>query len=228
MRAPLARLAHRVCAATALAVTGAILTSLTLSGPADAEDVSGQFDYYVLALSWSPSFCQEKGDTADPLQCDAVRPHRFIVHGLWPQYDEGWPDYCRARFGAPNRSEVDGILDIMPSRSLALHQWNKHGTCSGLSPGAYFDLTRAAFERVTIPDAFRQTVKTSRNSPESVEKAFRLANPGLSNKAMAVTCSNGTFREVRICLDRDLGFRDCPSVDSRACRASRVTVPYPG
>lgn len=190
-------------------------------------DQPGNFDYYVLSLSWSPTYCQTSGRNAAPLQCRASKPHRFIVHGLWPQYERGWPDYCPADRRAPDRTVVDNMLDIMPSRSLIGHQWTKHGTCSGLDPEAYFDLTRAAFTRVTIPPALRTLERPSQANPDSVEKAFRLANPGLRDNAVAVTCARGLLDEVRICFDRDLNFRSCRFVDRTGCKARNVKVPAP-
>ncbi|MCA1300851.1 ribonuclease T2 family protein [Stappia indica] len=188
----------------------------------------GTFDYYVLALSWSPSYCQRAGRNADPLQCRATKPFRFIVHGLWPQYDRGYPDFCDGPGPRqPARDTVNSMLDIMPSRGLIRHQWRKHGTCSGLSPRAYFDLTRAAFDKLRIPAAFRTTEQGGRVAPDAVETAFRLANPGLRDTAMAVTCENGRLSEVRICFTKDLQFRSCRSVDRRGCRQRQIHVPAP-
>ncbi|TWI86174.1 ribonuclease T2 [Roseibium hamelinense] len=201
---------------------------LALAAPAGrADDTAGEFDYYVLALSWSPTYCREKGRNADPLQCRAQKPHRFIVHGLWPQYDRGWPDYCPVDLSGPNRTVVDEILDIMPSRGLAFHQWKKHGTCSGLTPEGYFDLTRKAFDQVKIPAAFQNIDRTGNIDPDGVEKAFRLANPNLRNNAIAVSCSGGFLKEVRICFNKDLDFQSCPAVDRRGCSANRISVPFP-
>lgn len=192
-----------------------------------AEDVPGEFDYYVLALSWSPTYCRNAGRNADPMQCNASKPFRFIVHGLWPQYERGWPDFCRSRFERPSHGTISEILDIMPSRGLAAHQWRKHGTCSGLSPERYFDLTRQAFETVKIPAAFQTIDRRGKTDPAAVEKAFRLANPGLRDAAMAVVCGKGRLKEVRICLDKDLSFRSCRAVDRSGCRANRLTVDPP-
>ena len=200
---------------------------ITLQTPAWAER-AGAFDYYVLALSWSPSYCARAGRDADPMQCRAAKPFRFIVHGLWPQYERGFPDFCDGR-GPRNapREIVETILDIMPSRSLARHQWRKHGSCSGLSPKSYFELTRAAFESVRIPPAFRTIESGGRVAPDAVETAFRLANPGLRDTAMAVTCRDGQLTEVRICFTKDLQFRSCRNVDRRGCRQSQIDVPAP-
>ena len=54
----------------------------TLIGVADAQyrrqNTPGQFDYYVLALSWSPSFCETATGNARRQQCGA---RRCMVYG---------------------------------------------------------------------------------------------------------------------------------------------------
>lgn len=205
----------------------AFLLALGTSSPSGAGGTPGDFDYYVLTLSWSPTYCRSAGRKSDPLQCNASRPHRFIVHGLWPQFERGWPDFCRRGAEKPSRRTLSDILDIMPSRGLARHQWRKHGTCSGLSPKAYFDLTRQAFEKIRIPAAFNTINRPGKIAPDAVEKAFRLANPGLHDAAMAVTCSAGRLKEVQICLNKDLSFRSCRAVDRSGCRSKRLTVEPP-
>ncbi|MES0880691.1 ribonuclease T2 family protein [Roseibium sp. SCP14] len=192
-----------------------------------AADTPGEFDFYVLSLSWSPTYCNQEGSNASPHQCEVRDPFRFIVHGLWPQYERGYPASCQ---GVPQRIDRQiavGMEDIMPSHGLVFHQWRKHGTCSGLEPEDYFDLTRAAFNKITIPVAFETLDKRGKASPETVEKAFRLANPGLKPDGMAVTCSRGEFEEIRICLTKDLEFRACEGVDRSGCRQDSMFVPPP-
>lgn len=188
---------------------------------------SGEFDYYVLSLSWSPSYCARAGRKADPTQCKVAKPFRFVVHGLWPQNERGYPSSCRTRYREPGRGTVERMLDIMPSRGLIRHEWRKHGSCSGLEPDDYFALTRQAFEKIRIPAAFATTRDGGRVAPAAVETAFRLANPGLRDSAMAVTCEAGRLSEVRICLTRDLDFRSCRAVDRRGCRQRQINVPAP-
>jgi ribonuclease T2 len=185
----------------------------------------GQFDFYVLALSWSPSYCDSAGNRADPAQCRAQKPLSFIVHGLWPQYDKGFPSDCA--YNAPRVTEqtIRELRDVMPSRGLVIHQWRKHGTCSGLSPDQYFALVRKAFERIKIPPQFAQPAQWQSISPPEVENAFRVSNPGLEGDMIAVTCDRRNLREVRICLSKDLQFRACPQVDRQTCRAPRVSLP---
>lgn len=203
----------------------AFLIAILLPFPATA-DQPGEFDFYVLSLSWSPTYCRQEGARANRHQCDVRNPFRFVVHGLWPQYERGYPSSC----SGPQRidkSIARSMEDIMPSHGLVFHQWRKHGTCSGLDPDEYFDLTRQAYEKIAIPGAFSRLDKRGKASPDTVEKAFRLANPGLENNAMAVTCSDGELDEVRICLTKDLEFRSCTGVDRSGCRAKSLSVPPP-
>ncbi len=208
------------------------LFALILAGllplPAQA-DQPGKFDFYVLSLSWSPTYCSQEGrKNANPHQCDVREPFRFVVHGLWPQYERGFPESCPGRPERIDRRIAREMEDIMPSHSLVFHEWRKHGTCSGLDPEDYFALTRRAFEKITIPGAFARLDKRGKAAPATVEKAFRLANPGLDEDEMAVTCVRGELEEVRVCLTKDLQFRSCPSVDRAGCRAPSLSVPAPG
>jgi ribonuclease T2 len=128
------------------------LLLLWSAGAAQAEPRAEGFDYYMLALSWSPTWCASPAGRGDARQCGPGRRYDFVVHGLWPQYRNGWPQYCDndARLA---EQVVDAMLDIMPSRSLVRHQWNKHGTCTGLSPEDYFALTRRLHEEIGYPRA---------------------------------------------------------------------------
>jgi ribonuclease T2 len=199
-------------------------------GIANAQDrrqnQSGQFDFYVLSLSWSPSFCEASGERGTPpqQQCGA-RPYSFVVHGLWPQYERGFPEYCQQPPPRLDRNIVSGMLDLMPAPRLIFNEWDKHGTCSGLSPNAYFETVRKARAEVKIPDRFIDLKEPLTVSPDEVEEAFVAANPGLAGDAIAVTCDRRRLSEVRICLGRDLRFRSCPEINGRACRRDRVVMP---
>jgi ribonuclease T2 len=195
-----------------------------LLGPAGAAERPGDFDFYVLALSWSPSYCEAERDRANPDQCAVNRPYAFVVHGLWPQYERGYPEHCAAPRRLPP-DLVESVLDIMPSRSLVRHEWQAHGTCSGLSPGRYFETVRRAFETVSIPPAFRRVEAPVTTAPDVVAREFIAANPGLGPDMMTVTCDRTRLREVRICLDRELRFRACPNVARQACRRPEVRLP---
>jgi ribonuclease T2 len=203
--------------------------ALTFS-PATAQDrrqnQAGEFDYYVLALSWSPSFCEasaERGRESKE-QC-GPRPFSFVVHGLWPQYEKGFPEYCQVPAPRLNRNIVSSMLDLMPSPRLVFHEWDRHGTCSGLNPRVYFDNVRKARAVVKIPEQYLEVKEPLTVTPDEVEEAFVKANPGMSRAGLAVTCDSKRVSEVRICVSREFGFRDCPDIDRRACRRDKLVMP---
>ncbi len=191
--------------------------------PAFAEGESaGDFDYYVLALSWSPNWCEREGDARGSDQCDARHDHGWTLHGLWPQYENGWPSYCRTASRDPSRAEKREMADIMGSSGLAFHQWKKHGRCSGLGAAAYFELSRRAYESVARPGVFRGLDSVILLPATVVEEAFLEANPGLEADMITITCRSGMIAEARVCMSRDLTPRDCAADVVQDCRMDRA------
>jgi ribonuclease T2 len=188
----------------------------------------GRFDFYVLALSWSPSFCESSrernGGRSNQQQC-GERPYAFVVHGLWPQFERGFPRECQVPAPRLNRNIVNSMLDLMPSPRLVFNQWDRHGTCSGLNGQQFFDTVRKARESVKIPDQFHDLSGYKMVTPDEVEQAFVDANPGLPRGGIAVTCNTRRLSEVRICMSKDLQFRDCSEIDRRSCRSEKIVMP---
>jgi len=206
---------------------------LALTGPASAQDkrqnAPGEFDFYVLSLSWSPSFCEaasERGKTGRSAQAQCgERPFSFVVHGLWPQYEHGFPNYCQRPSPRLDRNIMTSMLDLMPAPGLIFNEWDKHGTCSGLAPRAYFETIRKARSAVKIPPEYLELADPKSVAPTAIEDAFIKVNPGLSSSAISVTCDSTRLSEVRICLSKDLQFRACEELDRRACRRDQVAMP---
>ncbi len=196
------------------------------------QDQPGQFDFYLLSLSWSPSFCAEAAERhagrSVSRQCGA-RPYSFVVHGLWPQYDKGFPEYCEVPAPRLDRGIVSSMLDLMPAPHLIFNEWDKHGTCSGLAPQAYFDTVRKARAAVKIPPEYVDLKAPLSVTPDVVESAFIKANPGLSAKAIAIGCNKKRLTEVRLCVVKDfaktLQFHDCADVAKRSCRRDQLVMP---
>jgi len=190
----------------------------------------GKFDFYLLALSWSPSFCVDAGERNSSSksvqqQCASERPYSFVVHGLWPQYEKGFPEFCQNPAPQLDRGIVPSMLDLMPATRLIYHEWEKHGVCSGLPARGYFETVRKARAAVKVPGEFIEPKTALNVTPDEIEEAFVKANPGLSRAGIAVTCGSTRLNEVRICLSRDLKFRDCGDVDRRACRRDKLVMP---
>lgn len=196
-----------------------LLAGVLLGGPALAEgEPAGAFDYYILALSWSPSWCALEGDARDDPQCDPGQDLGFTLHGLWPQSQTGWPSWCRTRQPDPSRAQTAAMADIMGSSGLAWYQWKKHGRCAGLPPRDYFALARRAYDAVRQPDTLAGIDRAVRLPAAEVERAFLAANPWLSADAVTVTCDEGLIDEVRLCLTTDLQPRACAPDAARDCR----------
>jgi len=140
-------------------------------------DQAGVFDLYVLALSWNSTWCAIEGDERGAAQCETGAGHGFTLHGLWPQYQEGWPSYCSTPARDPSDALTAGMVDIMGSSGLAWHQWRKHGVCSGLPAEDHFALSRRAYAAVTVHAVLTQLNRPVRLPAEVVEDALREANP---------------------------------------------------
>jgi ribonuclease T2 len=203
----------------------------TVAAPAQdrRQNAPGEFDFYVLSLSWSPSFCEaasERGNNGKGTQAQCGgRPYSFVVHGLWPQYERGFPEYCQRPSPRLARGIMSSMLDLMPAPGLIYNEWDKHGTCSGLGERAYFESIRKARAAVKIPEEFLQLAEPKTIAPDELEAAFIKVNPGLSTSAISVTCDSRRLSEVRICLNKDLQFRSCEEIDRRACRRDQVVMP---
>jgi ribonuclease T2 len=205
-----------------------IALMLSVTQAAAEGEPAGEFDYYVLALSWSPTFCALEGEARGNPQCD--RPLGWVLHGLWPQFDTpssseavghkkpGWPSFCRTTARNPSRADTAAMADIMGSSGSAWHQWKKHGRCSGLTSDAYFAISRLAYDAVVRPDVFRKLDQPVKLPASVVEQAFVQANPGLAPDMITITCKSSRIQEARLCLTRDLKPRRCGADVIRDCR----------
>ncbi len=191
-------------------------------GSGDREHIAGRFDFYQLVLSWSPTHCAENSRGPDDTQCGRrrARPYAFVLHGLWPQYERGYPEFCRTA-GRPYvpESVINGMLDIMPSRGLVIHQYRKHGTCADMPPALYFKASRIAYNNVKIPPAFQAPKQDQHLTARQIVTQFLNVNPALKADAVQVVCRRGPsnqLQEVKICMTRKGEFRSC--VRDRAVR----------
>ena len=176
----------------------------------------GVFDYYLLALSWSPEFCHSH---ADKPECQSGH-HGFVVHGLWPQYVAGYPENCSNAPGLANPGEM---ADIMTDAGLVAHEWSTHGTCSGLDAESYFKLLRRAFTSIKVPEKFVVAKENFSIAPDDVKRDFLQANPGVSAGDMTVSCGNNYLTAVSFCMTKELKPTVCQNL--RDCRANVIRVP---
>ncbi|WP_293797760.1 ribonuclease T2 [uncultured Bosea sp.] len=216
-----------------LAIAALTLLGFSTAGHAQGfgqrSSAPGDFDFYVLALSWSPGFCELDGDRSrNREQCGEGAGLRFVVHGLWPQNERGYPSDCGPAGRSPSRIALEQAEGVFPTENLARYEWRKHGTCTGSSPSDYFRDVRRARDKIAIPPALAKADRDQTWTAIDLERAFAAANPGLRTDMMSVTCKRGVLQEVRICLTKDLrDFRTCQQIDRSGCRARDFTVVAP-
>jgi ribonuclease T2 len=220
----MAKYAFRIAAFAAIS----FLFIITAFAQDRRQNEPGQFDFYVLALSWSPSFCEaasEQSPNRRPSQQCSARPFSFVVHGLWPQYERGFPEFCQVPAPRLERGIVSQMLDLMPAPGLIYSEWDKHGTCSGLNARGYFEAVRKARAVTKIPDRYIQPDTMLTVTPAEVTDAFLAANPGMTPGSISLTCDNKRLREIRVCMTKDFRFRDCEEMTRRSCRRDKMVMP---
>jgi ribonuclease T2 len=193
--------------------------------PSFAQANGGAFDFYVFTLSWSPGFCDTGGETKSPEQCSQGAARGFVVHGLWPdnRYSID-PEDCGEQ--AVSAAALQLSIGVYPNTGLARYEYKKHGTCTGLSPEAYFSAVKSLWAQIVVPELLKAPQSAVRTDPQSVVKAFIASNVNLGQDSVAVTCSRGELIDVRICVSKDLrAYAVCPSkVLGHTCRSAQLIV----
>ena len=185
---------------------------------------AGEFDFYLLSLSWSPQYCSSPTGERDKMQCAGSRQYNFVLHGMWPQYNDGSPQYCATNQRLSN-ALVDKMLDIMPSPRLVRHEWDRHGVCSGLSAAEYFAKARNSFATIKIPQSMQSPRNARTLAPAKIRDEIVAANSGLPRDAVIVRCTGRFLSEVRVCLDKNGKPGPCGAGLLRSgCRTSEIIV----
>ena len=186
----------------------------------------GQFDYYVMNLAWSPAFCdtlntlsaEEKQHAGKEMACS--QPHAFVLHGLWTQnFDGTYPSHCSDR---PGPRDLKRYLDITPNIALLRHEWEKHGTCTTLSPDAFFGTARQAYDSVSIPEFFKSLDHEARMTPDQILTMFYKENPTFPQGSFNLSCGKNDLTAVSVCFDKDMHPIAC--VKLRGCNANSVRI----
>lgn len=200
----------------------ALIALLALAIPARAQD----FDSYVLALSWSPSYCASPGAAKrDPMQCGVKRG--FIVHGLWPQAEDGPLDTCPPAEpkNLPTQFKRQQS-NMIPSLSLIEHEWDRHGGCTGLTPETYFGQMRKIASNVYFPLPFRVSARPPATTTAAALRAeFLKVNRSLKPDAIAIVCRKQELQEVRLCFSKSGASRACGRGVRDTCPMGKISVP---
>ena len=188
----------------------------------DQDAQAGQFDYYVLSLSWAPTYCLTHAD--DGAEC-SNKGYGFVLHGLWPQYNGGgYPENCATELPLTADAAARGRT-IYPSERLMAHEWQAHGTCSGLSALDYFLLADRATAALQIPSALNAPDSEQFLTAGQIADLFHRANPQMPDGAMTVACSRANMSEIRVCLTKDLAVRACGQGVHNSCPKVPLRLP---
>jgi ribonuclease T2 len=179
---------------------------------------TGAFDFFLLNLSWSPEFCRSHPEAAE-----CARRNTFVLHGLWPQNNDGsFPQLCDNVPG-PDPAQFS---DIYPDPGLLEHEWRTHGTCSGLSATGYFAAARTGWRSIAIPTQLAHLDFQISMPPDQLAGLFTQSNPHLPREAIAISCGHNYLTAVQICLDKSLHPIACPAT-VRSCRANSIRIAPP-
>lgn len=188
----------------------ASVPAITPDGPRRTLPVTG----YTMALSWSPEFCKTRSDQrSHAVQCGGRNgSFGLVVHGLWPESGQSWPQWCAAR-RAPTPAEVRANMCLMPSERLIARQWAKHGSCMVSRPDAYLKVIRILRSGLRLPDYDRISREDALTAGR-IRAAFADANPEWPERAIGVKLNErGWLEEIRLCYSKT--FRPARCTPSR-------------
>ena len=195
-----------------------IAVSLAPGARAQHKGTPGSFDFYLMNLSWSPEFCSIQGTSPE---C-AAHPG-FILHGLWTQNNDGtYPVFCSAE---PAPANIAQNLDITPDLALLHHEWDKHGTCSGVGPQRFFAMEHQAFHSLKIPPQFEHIDHEISLTPNAILGLFAEANPEFPQGSILLSCGRNHLTAIEACFGKDLKPIACLGL--RTCRANSVKITPP-
>jgi len=189
-------------------------------------------DSYVLALSWSPQHCStvDGNSKAHELQCK-LNKFGFVVHGLWGQNDKAHTK-CDQPRNCGSSVVTDEIIKkaicIMPGVTLIQGEWQKHGTCTGMTQDQYFDKTIELWGNIVKPDIGLIVNSKNEVSVDKIVDGFVKSNTnvGIFSDAIAVQVGkNNRFKEVFICYDLDFKFTQCNVGRTPLNQIIKVTLP---
>ncbi len=209
----LALVASPAAAQPGVCAAPTVTTAAPLAAP-DGPSRALPITHYTLALTWAPDVCR-RHPTHD-LECQGARARfGFVLHGLWPDSDNGtWPQWCPAPSPATTQVPayvVNHMLCTTPSVSLIAHEWGKHGTCMATSPQAYFAQSSRMFHALHMPD-MAALARRSDLTAGTLRAAFAVANPRYPRAAIGLMLdADGTLQELHLCHDHRFHPVPCPA-----------------
>jgi ribonuclease T2 len=185
---------------------------------AKTTNTAKDFDFYVLALSLAPAFCELEPNKKQCKHLQATSNQRtpLTLHGLWPERNQAGkaPEYCAADRLELKQIDSERLRRFMPGvqDGLASHEWKRHGSCSGLGVEQYFANAIDLTERINAAAGNLLNLTMGRSiETASFRAALEQSQPGLS-ASLTLHCRNLANRselagkpvlvEIRACVGK--------------------------
>ncbi|WP_318437042.1 ribonuclease T2 [Photobacterium leiognathi] len=179
----------------------------------------GDFDSYVLALTWQPGFCEHFSYKGTKPECNAINDGKLKItnltlHGLWPNKAScgtsyGYCDrYARLDL---SRSTIKEIAPWMPNfyyqTKFGEYEWKKHGTCQTRNADDYFLTATKLVEKVDA-SPIGQFIKDNIGRNVSVSSFKKQLTSKFGSDAVdriSLACTQGKYlNEVRLNLGKNI------------------------
>lgn len=166
-------------------------------------------DYYMLALSWSPIFCESQREKfgnrlpeSAQMQCGTSKKYGWIIHGLWPQNANAksvadHPRFCQGDLPAVDYHIIEKYLNESPSPHLLQGEWEKHGACAFKAAQNYFQTQQDLYRTLRLP--------SEEMDRKDLFAWLKQHNPQLKNIFL-----QASRKELFICYNKELQVMDCP------------------
>jgi ribonuclease T2 len=210
---------------------------------------NGDYDFLLLSQIWQPQLCESLDGGHDPTLthlngtlCSSDAPQDLRIHGLWPNYINGYPQCCNSTT-SPSftldpaevtqwdiypllQSDWAGVvhMDTCAVCYTLNHEWLKHGGCySPGDPMKYFRDSLTLAGHVSAATEIINSLKGTVVETSSLESLYaRAVNVICDPYAPQDDDETGRFLEIRTCWDREGTPIDCPPAS-----ATQFAIPCP-
>ena len=190
------------------------VTPMLLLAQAHAQNKGepGKFDFYLMNVAAPADFCHVPG--AGPA---CMPPRSFVLHGLWTQNNDGtYPVNCSTEHGPVS---YEPLLDLTPDLPLLQHEWEKHGTCTGIGPARFFTMERSAYATLYLPRQIQTPARSSRFDTAALLAELYHVNTSFPAGSILLSCREGKLTAVEACFSKELKPVACTNLPSCTDRA---------